>query len=324
MPSRKPAQLIIVDTSAAIQRSASAELGKAAALVLDAVGSDNTRRAYRRALLGGKGVPGFLPWLASTGEPMSKAAVNAYRRQLEAAGMAASSINQALAAVRKLAAEAADAGLLPDAVASAVKAAPGVKARGVRSGNWLSREDAQRLIEAPDPATLGGMRDRVLLALMIGCGLRRDEAARVDLAQIQQRDGRWAIVDMRGKGGRVRTAPMPAWCKAAIDRWTAAAGITGGVVLRPVAKGGKVGDGPMTPQAVYLRVQRYADRLGLALAPHDARRTFAQLARKGGAPIEQIQLSLGHASIATTERYLGGALDLTNAACDALGLTMRR
>lgn len=309
---------------AALVLDAAGDLRRAAALVLDAVGSDNTRRAYRRALLGGRGVPGFLPWLIDRGEAMSKAVVNAYRRELEAAGLAASSINQALAAVRKLAAEAADAGLLADAVASAVKAAPGVKARGVRSGNWLSLADAQRLIEAPDPATLGGMRDRVLLALMIGCGLRRDEAARVTLAQIQQRDGRWAIVDLRGKGGRVRTAPMPAWCKAAIDRWTAAAGIAGGVVLRPVSKGGKVGDGPMTPQAVYLRVQRYADRLGLALAPHDARRTFAQLARKGGAPIEQIQLSLGHASIATTERYLGGALDLTNAACDALGLTMRR
>ncbi len=315
---------IIIDTRAAIQRSAAGDLERAAALVLDAVGSDNTRRAYRRALLGGRGVPGFLPWLAQSGEPMSKAAVNAYRRELEAAELAPSSINQALAAVRKLAAEAADAGLLPDAVASAVAASKGVKVRGVRAGNWLTLDEAQRLIEAPNPATLAGQRDRVLLALMVGCGLRRDEAARVTLAQIQQRDGRWAIIDLVGKGGRVRTAPMPAWCKVAIDRWTAAAGIAAGPLLRPVSKGGRVGETGMTPQAIYGRLAIHTERLGLKIAPHDLRRTFAQLARKGNAPIEQIQVSLGHASIATTQRYLGGALDLTNSACDALGLALPR
>ena len=50
------------------------------------------------------------------------------------------------------------------------------------------------------------------------------------------------------------------------------------------------------------------------------RRTFAQLAHKGDAPLEQIQLSLGHASVQTTERYLGVKQDLTSAPCDVLGL----
>ena len=298
------------------------QLAQVADLVLDAVGSDNTRRAYGRALLSGSGaVLGFLPWLAQSGETMSKAAVNAYRRYLEAAGLAASSINQALAAVRKLAAEAADGGWLPDSVAQSIKAAPGVKARGVRAGNWLTQAQAQALIDAPNPTTLAGLRDRLLVGLLVGCGLRRDEAARLTAGDVQQRDGRWVIVDLIGKGGRVRTAPMPSWVKATADAWMSAAGITDGPLLRPVNKGGRVGKGPMTAQAVYARVAGYADRLGLEIAPHDLRRTFAQLARKGHAPIEQIQLSLGHASIATTERYLGGRLDLANAACDVLGLT---
>lgn len=299
------------------------QLAQAAALVLDAVGSDNTRRAYRRALLGGSSdkVAGFLPWLTASGESMSKATVNAYRRYLEAAGLAASSINQALAAVRKMAAEAADAGWMTDAVAQAVKAAPGVKAVGIRTGNWLTRDQAQALIDAPDTSKLSGLRDRALIGLLVGCALRRDEAARLQLGDIQQRDGRWVIVDLAGKHGRIRTVPMPSWVKAAIDAWTAAAGITDGVLLRPVHKSGAVAVGPMTAQAIYARVQRYADRLSLDIAPHDLRRSFAQLARKGGAPIEQIQISLGHASIATTERYLGGRLDLANAACDVLGLT---
>ena len=58
----------------------------------------------------------------------------------------------------------------------------------------------------------------------------------------------------------------------------------------------------LTAQAVYLIVRGYADRLGIGLAPHDLRRTFAKLAHRGQAPLEQIQLSLGHESLLTTER----------------------
>jgi integrase/recombinase XerD len=319
-----PAAEIILRPDHAIQpvtAVATNHLDRAANLVLDSVGSDNTRRAYRRALLGGTGdILGFLPWLAMRGQGMDKAAVNAYRRYLEAAGLAASSINQALAAVRKLAVEAADAGWMSDASAQAVKTAPGVKVTGSRTGNWLTKEQARDLLDAPDAAKLSGLRDRALLALLVGCALRRDEAARLLVADVQQRDGRWVIVDMAGKHGRIRTVPMPSWTKVAIDAWTTAAGITDGSLLRPVHKSGEVVAGPMTPQAIYARVLRYARGLELAIAPHDLRRTFAQLARKGGAPIEQIQISLGHASIATTERYLGGRLDLADAACDRLGI----
>lgn len=60
------------------------------------------------------------------------------------------------------------------------------------------------------------------------------------------------------------------------------------------------------------------------LAPHDLRRTFAKLARSGQAPLEQIQLALGHRSIQTTQRYLGSELDLADAACDRLGIRLER
>ena len=79
------------------------------------------------------------------------------------------------------------------------------------------------------------------------------------------------------------------------------------------------GDG-ITPQAVYLIVRGYAEQLGLPIAPHDLRRTFAQLAHRGRSPLEQIQLSLGHESILTTERYLGVRQSLTDAPCDRLGI----
>jgi integrase len=106
----------------------------------------------------------------------------------------------------------------------------------------------------------------------------------------------------------------------AIDQWMAAAAISGGRLLRAVNKGDRiVGDG-MTAQSVFESVQQYGRRIGMAIAPHDLRRTFAKLAHKGHAALEQIQISLGHASIHTTERYLGIEQDLTDAPCDHLGL----
>ena len=157
----------------------------------------------------------------------------------------------------------------------------------------------------------------------MGCGLRRQELAGLRFEDIQQREGRWVVVDLVGKGGRIRTVPVPAWAKAAIDTWTEAAGSCApGPVFRPVNKGGRIVGESMTAQAVYETVARYARLLGVELAPHDLRRTFAKLAHRSQAPLEQIQLSLGHASIQTTERYLGVQQDLTDAPCDRLGLRL--
>ncbi|MBK7781685.1 MAG: hypothetical protein IPJ58_13135 [Ardenticatenia bacterium] len=122
-------------------------LDRAAALVLDAVGSDNTRRAYRRALLGGTGdTLGFLPWLALRGQGMDKAAVNAYRRYLEAAGLGHLVHQPGARAVRKLAVEAAESGWMSDAAAQAVKTARGVKGDRLAHRNWLTRQQARDLL----------------------------------------------------------------------------------------------------------------------------------------------------------------------------------
>ena len=173
----------------------------------------------------------------------------------------------------------------------------------------------------PPRLTTKGLRGRVLLALLVGSGLRRGELAGLGFDAIAQREGRWAIVDLVGKHGRVRTVPMPSWAKAALDAWAAAAGISTGAVQRRVDKGGRVGSGPITAQAVFEAVVGYARKVGLGkITPHDLRRTFAKLAHLGRAPLEQIQISLGHASIQTTERYLGLRQNLHDAPCDRLGL----
>jgi integrase/recombinase XerD len=217
--------------------------------------------------------------------------------------------------VRKLATEAADNGLLDAETARAIRSVHGVKMHGTRIGNWLTREQAQQLLDAPDRETLKGTRDVALLAVLLGAGLRRSEVTALRVEDLQQREGRWLIVDLVGKGGRVRSVPIAPWVKAAIDRWLSAARINADCVFRAVDKGGSVRRDKMTDAGVYAVLRGYAE-----LSPHDARRTFARLARQASAGIEQIQLSLGHSSIQTTERYLGTKQDLDDAPSDRIRL----
>jgi site-specific recombinase XerD len=291
-------------------------------LVVDGVTSPHSKRAYRRQ------IEGFLQWYDGLGRPgFTKGTVNKYRAALLEAGQSAASVNLALSAIRKLATEAADNGYLDPTAAAGVDRVPGVSRRGVRTGNWLIREQAQRLIDAPDVSTLKGLRDRAILAVMVGGGLRRAEVTRLVWGDIQMREARWVIVDLIGKGNRVRTVPIPSWVKVALDAWRE--GLTNALGIWPdeerrvfvsINKGGAVSGEALTPQAVYNVVAQYAEEAGLQVAAHDLRRTFAKLAHKGGAALDQIQLTLGHSSIRTTEQYLGVEQNLTQAPCDVLGL----
>ena len=284
-------------------------------LVLNSVTSVHTRRAYAHAL------DSFHAWYRPEEHgPFSRMVVQQYRAALEARAQAASTINVHLAALRKLAAEAAENGLLAPELASGIAKVKGARQAGVRAGNWLTRDQTGQLLRAPDVSTGKGKRDQALLALSIGCGLRRAELAALSMDRIQQREGRWVIVDLLGKGRRVRTVPMPSWAKLAVDRWTEAAQITAGPLFRPVNKAGRVTGDSISPQAIFEVVERYGRLIGVPVTPHDLRRTFAKLAHRGHAPLEQIQLSLGHASLQTTERYLGLEQDFADAPCDRLGV----
>lgn len=251
----------------------------------------------------------------------TKATVSAWRAALEARGLGSISINVRITAVRKLAVEAADNGLLAPELAAGITRVKGAKSVGVRVGNWLSVQQAQKLLNAPDVTTKKGLRDRAMLAILLGCGLRRSEVAALTLKHIQQRDNRWCIVDLIGKHGRVRTIPVPTWVKVAIDAWTAAAGLTEGHVLRPVGRGSRVLGERMTEKVVWQLLQPSAVAAGVpGIAPHDLRRSCAKMCRAAGGELEQIQLLLGHASVQTTERYLGTKQDLVHAPNDGIKL----
>ena len=264
-----------------------AEWHRLKALVLDSVSSPITRRVYNMAL------DEFLAWFRLAPRPgFSKATVSAWRVSLEARGLGSSSLIVRMSAIRKLAAEAADNGLLAPEAATGILKVKGVKSTGIRMGNWLTLQQAQSLLSTPDASTLKGMRDQAMLAVLLGCGLRRSEVAAMTFTHLQQRDGRWCIVDMKGKHGRIRTVPVPAWTKAAVDAWTAAAKIAEGQVFRGVNRGDSVQGAGMTEKVVWQTLQGYAAAVGLpGIAPHDLRRTCAKLCRAAGGELEQIQMS---------------------------------
>jgi integrase len=311
-----PVPADLVPAPAAGQGSAEAEL---TALVLDGVTSDHSKRAYS------KGLALFFAWVKERPpQAFAKALIQEYRAWLLEQGLAPATVNLRLSPLRKLAREMADNGLLSPELATGIGRTKGIKQEGVRAGNWLLREQASDLLNAPDPATLKGKRDRAMLALLIGCGLRRAELLRLTVDQIQQREGRWVIPDLVGKGNRLRTVPVPTPVKARVDEWLQAAGIGEGRIFRPVNKGGRVtGDAIADEKAVWQVVLKYARATSLGrLSPHDLRRSCAKLCRKAGGDLEQIQLLLGHASIQTTERYLGTKQNLAVAVNDGLGLNL--
>jgi site-specific recombinase XerD len=191
----------------------------------------------------------------------------------------------------------------------------------VRLGNWLTPEEGRLLWQLPSVCTLKGKGDRAILAVLLGCGLRRRELADLAIDHLQRREEHWAIVDLLGKGGHVRTVPVPDWVKHTIDEWVIAAGVTSGRLFRCVCRAGIAWGDTMTEKVVWHVVKEYAEKLGLSkLAPHDRRRSCARLCHAAGGELEQIQFLLGHVSVQTTEKYVGCKQRLKGAVNDQIGI----
>jgi site-specific recombinase XerD len=287
-------------------------------LTIKTLTNDNTRRSYRMAILD------FLRWWASEGRPpFSKDVVLKYRLMLSRGKLSISTINLRLNVIHKLAIESLDAGLLSADAANGIIRVKGLKYAGTKSGNWLNIEQAERLINAPDINNPIGIRDRAILAIMLGAGLRRTECANLTIEHFQQREGRWCIVDILGKGNKIRTVPIAEWVHQAVDSWALTGKVYSGILFYPMDRAN--GRGPrkaLTSQGIWVIVSYYAKRCGMSVRPHDLRRSFAKLAYKGQSDLVQIQLSLGHSDPKTTLRYLGNILDYQNSPADHLGLNL--
>ena len=280
-------------------------------MVLDSVISPHSRRNYAKAL------DDLFQFAA--GRPLTRALLLEYRASMDK--LAPSTVNVRLSAVRKLVSEARKNGLLGAEDAANLTEVPNLSQKGTRLGNWLTREQAKELLAVPDRSTLKGKRDYVILALLVGCALRRRELASLYIEEIQMREGRWVIADLRGKGGRIRTVAVPVWVKQGINAWLSAAGVEEGRLLRPVSKAGKLNGNELSDWAIWSVVEQAAKQIGIErFGAHDLRRTCAKLCRKAGGDLEQIKFLLGHSSIQTTERYLGSEQDIATAVNDHLGL----
>jgi len=177
----------------------------------------------------------------------------------------------------------------------------------------LTAEQTQSLLNAPDANTAIGSRDRAVLALLLGAGLRRFEIANLKWGHVAIRDGHPHLIDMTGKGGRVRSFAFPPWVHRALQDWKSWDIGDGEHVFCTMRKAGKY-RGPMNGQAAWRVVERHCLELGITKLqnakvtlprPHDLRRTFARHYYIGGGDIKQLQQILGHSSVATTEKYIG-------------------
>jgi site-specific recombinase XerD len=168
-------------------------------LVLDSVPSVHSKRNYAKAL------DDLFAFAAS--RPLTRSLLMEWRANMEA--LSPSTINVRLSAVRKLVSEAQRNGMIGQEEAASLTDIPNIRQKGTRLGNWLTREQAKELLAVPDRATLKGKRDYVILALLVGCALRRNELAELDVETIQQREGRWVLADLEGKGRRIRHRRHP-------------------------------------------------------------------------------------------------------------------
>jgi len=278
-------------------------------LVLASLPSPNTRRSYAKgiadlyAFAAGRAVtyPLLLEW-----------------RSAMAATLTTATVNARITAVRRLVREAYQSRMIGAEEERELLRIDGLPYRGSRIGNWLDKEQTRRILAVPSGKNLRGKRNYCILAVLTGCAIRVSELAALEVETIQMRDGRWVLADLLGKGGRVRSVGVDDWVKRAIDSWTKAAKITEGKLIRQLT----LAPEGLSQQGIWDIVHKAAAKIGVPnFGPHDLRRTCARLCREKGGDIEQIQFMLGHASLVTTQRYLGSMQNLKTAVNDNLGVS---
>ncbi len=248
--------------------------------------------------------------------PLSKLGIELYLGRTKSATQR----RMALAALRKLADLAVSQQFLSPLEYYQIRSIRQLKPHP-KLGHWLTIEGARQLIQLPNLRSLTGARDGAILALLLGCGLRSAEAVSVRWANYRPVYDRPCLVDLIGKGSKPRTVPVPSWAADRLDNWLSL--LTLQIGFAEIALDGPIlrsfyGQTPMpsrmthhlTTNGLSTIVRRYSQLLGIPFNSHDLRRTLAQLMRRAGVEIEQVQYILGHESVKTTELYLGGAIKL--------------
>jgi site-specific recombinase XerD len=235
--------------------------------------------------------------------------IAAYKAALVDEGLDRKTVNKHLSAIRAYFKAQAALGNITQETLQNINAVPNLKVQGRRYGVRLTIEQAHIIINAPDIETEIGRRDKAVLAILIGCGLRRSEIVDLTWGQIYFNGVVWVIRNLLGKHGRTRTVSIAPWVKRILDSYSEGGKSTERIFTSQQRK-------KMTAQTIYNIVKRYDDAVGMELAPHDLRRTYASIARKnaGVEGLTQLSKQLGHSSVAITEHYIGEDDDLEYAA----------
>src|SRR5260370_25173510 len=192
--------------------------------------------------------------------------------------LSASPVHVRLSAVRKLIGEAQRNGIIDAEEAANLAGVPNLSQKGTRVGNWLTREQAKELLTVPDRSKIKGKRDYAILALLLGCALRRQELASLDVDGIEMREGRWVLPDLCGKRARVRTVAIPLWVRHGIDTWIIAGKIEDGPPLPPLSKSGKLIGDELGDWAIWSVVEQSAKQIGIEhFREHDLHPTRTKL-----------------------------------------------
>jgi integrase len=205
----------------------------------------------------------------------------------------------------------------------AMRGAVKVKAhKGTKANTWLSQKQVTEITKLCGD-DLEGRRDWIVLGLLLGAGLRREELASLTFDALKQQPMKGGkvrdVLQVKGKGAKDRVIPIKPILAEHLRAWRET--VQGGLVARSLGMGKKLG-GSMSAVAIFQIVRKYGGMIGLPkLAPHDLRRTFAQLGYEAGVPITQVSVLLGHSNVATTQKYLNLALDLETTASDFIPLS---
>lgn len=276
---------------------------------LNGVGA-GSRPVYQQA------IQAYLDWAQLNVNTDAYSSLMAYRRHLEGRELSIGTINRHLSALRNFFRTARNMGAIPEEVFRHIAEVKNIPSQGQKRGNWLSLEEAQVLLASPDGSTLKGLRDKLILGFMLGCGLRRSEVAKLQWDHIAVRDGIHVIENLLGKHNRTRSIPMQAWLVKLYDLYrvvvkeeTEDSGLHTKRLFWSINRHGSWGES-ITSQAVWNIVAEYTEKCGFEhIAPHDLRRTYAELMRRNGAELEEIQALLGHSSLTTTQHYLAREVD---------------
>ena len=207
--------------------------------------------------------------------------------------------------IKRIAKASGDLGLLRDISYALQNVDLPKSERGERLVRWLSDGDARMLLESVSGDTLEDLRDKVILGLMLGAGLRRSELADLRWSQLEERDGIFMLVNIRCKG-RVRTIPIvPSLVVCLRALRTIVGEPAGEMVLCSVRKSGALAGNGLSSGAIREIIKRWGEAVGLVVSPHDLRRTFSRFAWLGGMSLPDLAKLLGHSSVRTTEKYVG-------------------